>query len=291
MGLMDEIKKEALGNGTKIQSSEAAQLEKIFNKMFYLDKNIEEETKFVNQLMTRGLGTTERYGLHASAMIVSDNKFCIRQQVLSLLYKQRQGEQTQVGLMRIFEEGNAIHEKWQRLFIRAGYSKAKHLDFTRFNEEFEISFTPDILCYIPEFFKGKMVGEIKSVNTFQFKKMTSHPSGHKQMQLYMYFMQEELKKRGKWNGVDYTKGFVLCDDKNTQDFKIFVYDYDPSVIAPFIERGEQVQYYKERALNQGKMVKRCKDCNKSICKKAEECAMRDACYNVGKGRVRLNVGK
>ena len=105
MGLMDEIKREALGNGTKIQSSDAAQLEKIFNRMFYLDKNIEEETKFVNQLMTRGLGTTERYGLHASAMIVSDNKFCVRQQVLSLLYKQRQGEQTQVGLMRIFEEG------------------------------------------------------------------------------------------------------------------------------------------------------------------------------------------
>ena len=60
-----------------------------------------------------------------------------------------------------------------------------------------------------------------------------------------------------------------------------------SVIAPFIERGEQVQYYKDRALNQGKMVKRCEGCNKSTCKKAEECAMRDACYNVGMGRVRL----
>ena len=124
MGLIDDIKKDALGNGTKIQSSESAQLEKIFNKMFYCDKNIKEETKFVNQLMTRGLESTERVGLHASSLIVSDSKFCLRQQVLSLLYKQRQGEQVSVGLMRIFEEGNAIHEKWQRLFIRAGYSKA-----------------------------------------------------------------------------------------------------------------------------------------------------------------------
>lgn len=278
MGLIDDIKKDALGNGTKIQSSEASQLEKIFNNMFYADKNIEEETKFVNQLMTRGLESTERVGLHASAMIVSDNKFCIRQQVLSLLYKQRQGDQTPVGLMRIFEEGNAIHEKWQRLFIRAGYSKAKDLDFTRFNKEFEISFTPDIICRIPEFYDGEMVGEIKSVNTFQFKKMTSHPSGHKQMQFYMYL-----------TGI--RKGFVLCEDKNTQEFKVFVYDYDPSVVAPFVERAEQVQYYKQRVFDEGKMVKRCDGCNKSTCKKAEECAMRDACYNVGMGRVRIGKSK
>lgn len=291
MGLIDDIKKDALGNGTKIQSSEASQLEKIFNNMFYADKNIEEETKFVNQLMTRGLESTERVGLHASAMIVSDNKFCIRQQVLSLLYKQRQGDQTPVGLMRIFEEGNAIHEKWQRLFIRAGYSKPKDLDYTRFDKEFEISFTPDILCTIPEFFEGKMVGEIKSVNTFQFKKMTSHPSGHKQMQFYMYLLQKQMKEKGIWNGKDFTKGFVLCDDKNTQEFKVFVYDYDPSVVAPFVERGEQVQYYKQRVFDEGKMVKRCDGCNKSTCKKAEECAMRDACYNVGMGRIRIGKKK
>ena len=33
MGIIDEIKKGAEKNGTKIQSSEAAQLEKIFNKI------------------------------------------------------------------------------------------------------------------------------------------------------------------------------------------------------------------------------------------------------------------
>ena len=55
MGLIDNIKKEAQGNRTKIQSSDAAKLEKILNATFYLDKNIEEETKFVKQVMTRGL--------------------------------------------------------------------------------------------------------------------------------------------------------------------------------------------------------------------------------------------
>ena len=118
MGLLDEIKKNATQTGTKIQTSEAAQLEKILNKMFYLEKNIDEEVAFVKQVMTRGLENQERVGLHASAIIVSDKQFCTRQQVLSLLYKQLQGEQIPIGLKRIFEEGNAIHEKWQRMFIR-----------------------------------------------------------------------------------------------------------------------------------------------------------------------------
>ena len=74
MGLIEDIKKDAFGNGTKIQSSDSTTLEKIFNNMFYLDKNIEEETKFVKQVMTRGLESQERVGLHASAMLKGDKE-------------------------------------------------------------------------------------------------------------------------------------------------------------------------------------------------------------------------
>lgn len=288
MSLAEQIKKEAFGKGVKIQNSEAAKLEKILNKMFYLEKNIDKETDFIRQVMTRGQDSEERIGLHASAMIVSDNAFCVRQQVLSLLYRQRQGEQTEIGLKRIFEEGNAIHEKWQRLFLRAGYTNVKGCDFTKYDKDYELTFTPDVQLCIPEFFEGKMVCEIKSVNTFQFKNLTKqHPSGGKQMQFYMYLLQKRLKDQGKWNGIDYTKGFVLCDDKNTQDFKVFVEDYDPMIVAPFIERLEQVQYYKNRVIEENKMVSRCKGCNKPNCKTAEKCPMRDACYNVGMGKVRI----
>lgn len=287
MGLLDDIKKSAVQTGTKIQTSEAAQLEKIFNKMFYLEKNIDEETKFIKQVMTRGLESQERVGLHASAIIVSDDKFCTRQQVLSLFYKQLQGEQVPIGLKRIFEEGNAIHEKWQRLFIRAGYAKAQTLDRTRFDNDYQLSYTPDIVCRIPEFFDGALVGEIKSVNPMQFKKMTSHPSAQKQLQLYMHECIKEAKSKGKWNGKDYTKGFVLCDDKGAQDFKVFVYDYDESFLAPYIERLEDTLYYREKLLNEGTMVSRCKQCKSYTSKMAEKCPMKDACYNKGMGRVRL----
>ena len=274
MGLIDDIKKEAQGNRTKIQSSDAAQLEKILNKAFYLPKNIKEETKFVKMVMTRGAETQERIGLHASALIVGEKDFCLRAQVLSLIYHQLQGEQINVDLMRIFEQGNAIHEKWQRLFIRAGYSTANDLDVTQFNDEYKISFTPDIICSIPEFYDGKMIGEIKSVNTYQFQRMLRHPSAHKQAQWYMHL-----------TGIK--KGFVLNEDKNTQQFKLEIYDYDPKEVAIPVDRAEQIKYYYNRVFNEGKMVKRPKDAKSPTCKKCEKCAMRDACWNIGSGRIRL----
>lgn len=273
-GLISEIKKAARSNGTKIQTSEAAKLERILNATFYLERNIEEEARFVKQVMTRGAETQERVGLHASALIAGEKDFCLRQQVLSLIYRQLQGEQIEVGLKRIFEQGNAIHEKWQRLFIRAGYSTADDLDVTQFNEEYKISFTPDIICKIPEFYDGRMIGEIKSVNTFQFQRMTKHPSAYKQCQWYMFL-----------TGIK--KGFVLSEDKNTQDFKVEVYDFDSELTAPFQDRAEQIKYYYNRVISEHKMVSRPTDCKSSDCKRCSKCAMRDACWNIGKGKIKI----
>lgn len=266
MGVVNDIKKSARENGTKIQSSDAAALEKILNRMFYLDKNIEKETAFVKQVMTRGLESTERIGLHASAIIVGDKKFCLRQQVLSLIYKQLQGEQISPGLKRIFEEGNSVHEKWQRMFLRAGYSEVEDLDVTKFNEAFRISYTPDIICRIPEFYEGEMIVELKSVNTYQFLKMTKHPSAGKQLQWYMYL-----------TGIH--KGFVLNEDKNTQDTKIEVYDFEEEAVKPFVERCKKIKEAYRRVFAEKKMVGRPEDAKSEDCKRCGECPMRIACWH------------
>lgn len=274
MSVVSEIKKDAVGNKTKIQSSDASKLEKILNNLFYLEKNVDEEANFVKQVMTRGADSQERVGLHASALIAGEKDFCLRQQVLSLIYKQLQGEQLSVGLMRIFEQGNAIHEKWQRLFIRGGYSKYYELDKTQFNKKYRISFTPDIICKIPEFYDGKMIGEIKSVNTFQFQHMSRHPSAWKQCQWYMYL-----------TGIK--KGFVLSEDKNTQDFKIEIYDFDHSIVDEFIDRAEQIKFYYNRVYKSGKMVKRPDDAKKPDCKRCVDCAMRNACWGINGGGIKI----
>lgn len=272
MGLINDIKKEATGNNTKIQTSEARELDVILNKLFYLPKNVEEESAFVKQVMTRGLESQERIGLHASAIIKGEKDFCLRQQVLSLMYRQLQGEQLPVGLMKIFEEGNAIHEKWQRLFIRGGYSKAKDLDVTQFNDKYRISFTPDIICRIPEFYDGKMIGELKSVNTHQFRKMSRHPSAWKQLQWYMYL-----------SGIH--KGFVLSEDKNTQETKIEIYDYDVNVVSQFIDRAEEIKFRYKKAMKEHKMVKRPEDATSPDCKRCKQCALINACWKINGGGI------
>lgn len=273
MGIVDDIKQDAEGNRTKLQKTEDLELEHKLNALFYLPKDIEKETQFIHSVMTRGQETEERKGLHASAIIVSENKFCYRQQVLSLFYKQLQGEQNEAGLMRIFEEGNAIHEKWQRLFIRGGYSKPDELDRTQYDKDYDLQFTPDILCTIDG---EEMVGEIKSMNTYAFQKMvksvSSHPSGEKQLQLYLWLTGRR-------------KGFTLCEDKNTQDIRVKVIKADISAITPFISRLENIQYYKERLQKKGKLVKRHDLCTGYTCKMAEKCPMREVCYGRSKERI------
>ena len=283
MGILEDIKNDTKQAGAKLQTSEERDIEELLNNLFYLDKNISEELKFLKSVMTRGAETQERKGLHASAVIVSDDKFCYRQQLLSLYYKQLQGEQTPIGLKRIFSEGDAIHEKWQRLFIRGGLCKPLDCDFSRFADEYDLSYTPDIICALPVDMKltsvyddsvpkEPYIVEIKSVNTFTFKKQKYHASGRKQCQLYMYL-----------TGIH--KGIVLCDDKNTQDFKVYKYEYNPSEIAPYIRRLEQIQECKERLINKHKMVARHSKCIGYGCKMAQSCPMREVCYKKSKERI------
>jgi hypothetical protein len=269
MGLLKNIKEDAEKNRTKLQNSEERDLEQKLNSLFYLDKNIDKELRFLNSVMTRGQDTSERRGLHASAIIVSDDKFCYRQQILSLYYKQLQGEQLPSNLKRIFSEGDAIHEKWQRLFIRGGLADPLELDMTQFNEKYDLSFTPDIICEIDG---ERMIGEIKSMNTFSYKKQEEHASGKKQLQLYMFL-----------TGIH--KGFTLCEDKNTQEFKVRVYDFDYEQNKKYIDRLENIQKYKRRLENKNRLVKRHDKCTGYTCKMATQCPMKDVCYGRSKERL------
>ena len=274
MGLIDSIKKEANKTFTKTQSTQEVEIEGILNSLHYLDKNINKELVFLKSVMTRGQESTERKGLHASAIIVSDKKFCLRQQVLSIFYKQKQGEQVPIGLKRIFSEGDAIHEKWQRLFIRGGLCEPLDCDYSRFYDEYDLSYTPDIICRINGV---QYVVEIKSVNTYQFKNMIDkgnhHKTGRRQLQLYMHF-----------TGIH--NGFVLCEDKNTQEIKVFCYEYNFDEIEKYVKRLEDIQNAKYKLINKHKLVKRSKECTSYHCELAEKCAMREVCYGRKKERLK-----
>lgn len=266
MSLLDDIKAESEGRQVKVQTDEERALEAKLNRLFYLDKDVEKETEFVRHVMTRGQETSERKGLHASAIIKPKNEFCLRQQVLSLFYKQSQGEDVPVKLKRIFSEGDSVHEKWQRLFIRGGYARPEDCDRTRFDKVYDLQYTPDIECIIDGV---RWLVEIKSMGTFPYQKMIKetceHTSGKIQLLLYMYM-----------TGI--RNGFTLCEDKNTQDFTVKIYHYNGDEISGYIDRLEEIQACKFMLLNRKRMIGRKKECTGYTCECALKCPVRDACY-------------
>lgn len=265
---MDDIKKK-LKEAQTSGGLKKMMLEQKLASLFYTKRNPEEESRFIKMLLEREGENQERVGLHASAMLASDNEFCLRQQVLSLLFKQIQNENISASLARVFEEGNCIHQKWQRLFIAAGLGKPEDMDRHRYIQKYELSYTPDARINI---FGDDVLVEIKSMNTYSFQKATSHPSGEKQLNFYLCL--ENLP----W-------GFVLAEDKNTQDFKVFIVKKDKEKAAEYLERLIDIKEAKEYFLESKKMpARKCKSCD---CKQAQKCNMRDACFNVGMGRIKL----
>lgn len=244
--IKDAIQKEK----SLISGTSTILIENALNRLF-LHKNKSDE---------------DRKGLHASALIDSDNHFCLREQVLSLLFKRNKDEKNElpINLIRIFREGDCIHEKWQGMFSNVAIDKG--IEDRGYSKKFDLYMTPDAIVEL----NGKLyVVEIKSMNTFAFKHIKDkHPKGTKQLQLYMHF-----------TGIP--RGFVLCEDKNTQEFKVLLYEYNSDIVRPFIERLYRILRGKEKYLSSGKMCKR--KCGSSTCKRAMECSMSDACF--GKSRI------
>lgn len=208
-----------------------------------------------------------RTGLHASAIIVADSAFCKREQVLSLFFHRNKEDNISDGLLRIFEEGNCIHEKWQRMFQRAGIARA--IEDRGYSKMFDLYMTPDAVVEI----NNKLyVCEIKSANTYSYKSMKdSHPAGTKQLQLYMHFLC-------------IPRGFVLVEDKNTQEFKVFITKYEPGQAAPFVKRLYDISKAKERFIMDNIMPKRI--CPSRGCQRAQRCSLSEACWGINRKRLK-----
>lgn len=201
-----------------------------------------------------------RIGMHGSGVISKD--FCYRQQVLSFYYKGAEPNYP-VELRRIFLNGWYVHIKWQKLFEQAkiayGIEQRGKSDF------WKLLFTPDAIIKL----KNKLyIVEIKSVNTIQFQKMNEHESARHQIQLYMHM-----------TGIP--NGIVLCEDKNTQRIKTYIYQYNFEEVLPYLERMEKVKKYLG-AYEKDKMLPK-RICQSENNKCAENCAYKNACF--GKGEL------
>lgn len=262
MSIKDDMKEAKAGN------MESVIIKNKLERLFYEDRKEEE-----------------RYGLHASAIIGCEKDgFCYREQLLSLFFKMNQGEQLPVKLLKIFAQGNAMHEKWYKLFRNAGIAVA--IERTLFLPEFDLSFTIDALLDFNLPFEDRepdeYICDVKSMNTHQFKHVNNHPSGEEQVNFYMWALTTYEKNR---SGKKYKKGFVLIDDKNDQEIKVPVVHYNKSKIEPKIACLREIQTMKKEFIENRIVPPRiCKNCD---CKRASVCGMRDACWNIGMGRIPL----
>lgn len=227
----------------------------------------------LDRLFVEARDHENRYGLHASAILKSDNEFCFREQLLSLFYEMNQGEQLPIKSLRIFAQGNAMHEKWYQLFRKTGIDVA--IERSLFLPQYDLSFTIDALLNI---FNEEIICDVKSQNSFAFRKAKGHPSGEKQVNFYLWALS-------KYTGVPHRKGFVLVDSKDDQEFKVVPVTYDKEKVKPYVERLKMVQEMKKEFLTEKVVPPR--KCPNQFCKRAETCNMRDACFNIGKGRIKL----
>lgn len=240
------------------------------NKMFYAEPKRDEEIEMLKFMFDNE--EKERLGLHASSITKTGN-FCYREQLINILYKHymttgdgkvpnpikvafkaqlRENNSNPINLQRIYEQGTVMGYKWQMLFIRNGVGQKEDMDISRFDEEFDLSYTPDGIIEL----NGKTyVVELKSQKSTLFEKEKSHPNGIRQLKLYMYFEGQNRKIDG---------GFVLVDNKDTSDFKVLFIDEvneSDDDVATYLERLERLQRMKRYALKKKKLPKcDCKKC-------------------------------
>lgn len=206
----------------------------------------------------------ERIGLHASAIIGTDGEFCLRQQVLSLRYKRNKsdGSQFTPNLLRVFEEGDSIHMRWQNRFKKMGI--AEYIEGRGFSKEYNLYLTPDVIA---RYKNKRYIIEIKSCSGMVYNKTykNNHPKAEKQLQLYMHFF-----------GIP--NGLILMENKSTQDYRILEKHYDRHLVKPYIDRLVEInKFYNKRRIPQN--THKITD---SICK---WCPYSDACY--GRCREKL----
>lgn len=201
-----------------------------------------------------------REGIHVSAIIKSDGSFCYRQIIL-MQHFPHAPLPLHGRTLRIFRHGWAIHEKWQELFRAAGI--AIETETTHYHKETGASFTPDAIVRM---FKRRMLIEIKSMNNEAYNAMRSvHADAQIQANMYMHL--EGIRE-----------AVILVENKDTQEFKLWVIEYEPERIRKYRKRlrviGEWLSFYEaERKLPNRHVL-----CATEDTPKARNCPVRSACF-------------
>jgi hypothetical protein len=190
---------------------------------------------------------------HASSII--NDKFCLRESYWDLM-NPKEEKPISPNLLRIFAVGNDAHAKYQRMF--KDKKIALFIEQPFFSKFLQMTGTPDAIIN----FHGKRTGvEIKTMNTNAFYHMDKpHPSAFKQAQMYMYLL-----------GIP--QFIIFCENKNDQNIKLFLIDFDLNVALKYVRRMRSLEKY----INEGK-VPRAEECFCDRPSRRKSCKYHSRCF-------------
>lgn len=215
----------------------------------------------------------------------------------------------------IFENGWDLHKRWQRIFrfqgrvvsemvlTEDGPVREYELDRTHFDETRNIYFSPDAII---EFGGTRYVVEIKGINHDEFvghealyKREYTHltADGWKYIEVQKYqkgvkdcaTVEEAMKSSQIVNKAYYQaqlymhllglkKAILLIENKNTQDFRIWVIEHDFEAFKPARERIYDVKRQTDVTKRDGLNKLPVRICKSRGDARAQKCPMRDCCF-------------
>ena len=217
-------------------------------------------TVYLQHLLVRwGREQPLRTGLHASAVLVPEQDWCVRRQVLSASLADPLPVGTTWHTNALFLHGWTLHEKWQQLFTR--FAHVVEIESAHYDEMHHLHFTPDaVIAFAGE----RYIVEIKGYHAEHYLSLHAPPKAAvQQANLYMHLL-----------GI--SRAIVLVENKNTQEFKLWVIHYDPDVAKPFLERIAAVKAATARAAAGHSLPARvCASRQDAL---AMRCPVRDVCF-------------
>lgn len=202
---------------------------------------------------------TRRKGKEKITFYVTDAGKCQRAIWFSL--KGYPKKEPDARVTRVLEYGNHTHIRLLGALFSLGLVSAVEIEIP---ENDLVHGRADAILSI----KGEpYVLEIKSVNSSKFKKGLPDSSHIKQLQLYLYFF-----------GIK--KGILLYENKDTQDLKEFVIDYDEKIVKEVFSEFNRLKELIEKDIIPEK-PKEIEDWQCDYCPYIEECEKIEKIKNEG----------
>lgn len=248
------------------------------------------QIEFEDLYLKYGQSQPPRIGLHASSLLVSDSEWCTRKHVLAAVFSDEavtpELARWQWKQQDTFLHGWELHRKWQYLFKEFGavvkyigedeegwpLAPEWELDRTHYDDTRMVYFSPDAIL---EFAGEKLVVEIKGINHDSFQALTNNLGQARkacetvdkavvQAQVYMHLLE-------------LNHAVILIEDKNDQNFRVWIIEYDRMVVLPYIQRAYRVKGMLAHAKHRNQYPKRvCQTIDDPL---ARKCPMCDCCFS------------